>query len=126
VTAYQCDLLSPDGREAFATAPDGRLTLYPLDGGDPRVVPGTSLDDIPIQWARDGRGIFVQSQTALPSPVERVDVSTGDRQLVMELTPPDPAGVLVVGPVYLAGDGQSYVYSYKRLLDELYVVEGLH
>jgi hypothetical protein len=125
VTAYQCGLLSPDGGEAFATAPDGRLTLYPVDGGNPRVVPGTTLDDIPIQWTRDGRGIFVLSRTSLPARVEQVDVGTGRRELGIELTPPDPAGVLVIGPVYLALDGEAYVYSYKRLLAELYVLEGL-
>jgi hypothetical protein len=125
VTAYQCALLSPDGKEAFATAPDGRLSLYPVEGGEPRPVPGTSPNDIPMQWTRDGRGIFVQSQTSLPARVERVDAVTGERELVIELTPPDPAGVLVIGPIYLALDGEAYVYSYKRLLGQLYVLEGL-
>ena len=81
-------------------------------------------------WCRIGeagaeRGIYVQSQTALPARVERVDVATGDRELLTELTPPDPAGVLVVGPVHLSADGGAYVYSYKRLLAELYVLDGL-
>jgi hypothetical protein len=39
--------------------------------------------------------------------------------------PPDPAGVLVINPVYLSADGRSYVYSYRRVLDDLYVVDGL-
>jgi DNA-binding beta-propeller fold protein YncE len=125
ITAYFCRLLSPSGKEAFANAPDGRLTVYPVDGGDARPVPGTSAADAPIGWTRDGRGIFVQTRSALPSRIERIDVATGDRALVRELTPPDPAGVVAIRPVHLAADGEAYVYSYKRLLDELYVLEGL-
>jgi sugar lactone lactonase YvrE len=125
VTAYFCHLLSPDSQAAVATAPDGRLTLYPLDGGEPRGVPGTSVADIPIRWSADGRGIYVQSRTALPALVERIDIQTGQRSPTLELTPPDPSGVLVAGPIHLTADGDAYVYSYKRILDELYVVEGL-
>jgi hypothetical protein len=125
ITAYFCRLLSPDARESLATAPDGQLTLYPLDAGDPRGVPGTSVADIPIRWSADGRGVYVQSRTALPALVERIDVETGERSPTLELTPPDPSGVLVVGPVHLTADAHAYIYSYKRTLDELYVVEGL-
>jgi hypothetical protein len=42
-----------------------------------------------------------------------------------ELRPPDPAGVLQVGPVVIAPDGSSYVYSYRRTVDELYVATGI-
>ena len=42
VTSYFNAMVSPDGKQAFATGPDGKLTLYPVDGGEPRVVPGTS------------------------------------------------------------------------------------
>ncbi len=125
VTAYFCRLLSPDGKEAFANAPDGRLTVYPVDGGEARVVPGTSLADSPIRWTGDGRGIYVQPRATLPSRITRVDVATGERELVRELMPPDPAGVVAIRPVHLTADGGAYVYSYKRLLDELYILEGL-
>ncbi len=125
VTAYFCHLLSPDGKEAFANAPDGRLTVYPVDGTEARSVPGTSLADSPIRWTSDGRGIFVQPRATLPARIERVDVASGERTLVRELTPPDPAGVVAIRPVHLAADGEAYVYSYKRLLDELYILDGL-
>jgi serine/threonine protein kinase/Tol biopolymer transport system component len=125
ITAWVCRFLSPDGGEAFASAPDGRLTLYPVAGGEPQVVPGTTAVDLPIRWSADGRGIYVQHGTTLPSRVELVDVATGARRPRLELTPPDPAGVLVISPVYLSADGRSYVYSYRRVLDDLYVVDGL-
>ena len=43
----------------------------------------------------------------------------------MERTPPEPAGVVAIRPVHLSDDGTAYVYSYKRLLDDLFVLEGL-
>jgi hypothetical protein len=43
----------------------------------------------------------------------------------MQLSPPDPAGVLEISPVLMSADGRAYVYSYRRALDELYLVEGL-
>ena len=42
-----------------------------------------------------------------------------------EVAPPDPIGVFGVPRVFLSADGQSYVYTYVRLLDELYLVDGL-
>jgi len=125
VTAYFCALISPDGRLAFATGPDGALTLYPVAGGEPRRVPGTSLEDVPIHWAADGAAVFVQRRSGLPARVERVDVATGARTPWLELTPPDPAGVHGIGPIHLSADGRTAVYSYRRKLDQLFVVEGL-
>jgi hypothetical protein len=53
------------------------------------------------------------------------DVATGERQPWLELTPPDPAGVQSIGPVHMSADGKAYVYSYRRKLDQLFVVDGL-
>jgi hypothetical protein len=30
-----------------------------------------------------------------------------------------------IGPVYLCADGKAYVYSYRRKLDQIFVVDGL-
>ena len=54
-----------------------------------------------------------------------VDVATGRRTLWKEIRPPDPSGVEQVGPIVIAPDGASYVYSYRRALDELYLATGL-
>ncbi len=39
--------------------------------------------------------------------------------------PADPAGVFYVPLVALTPDAKSYVYSYLRVLSELYIVDGL-
>jgi hypothetical protein len=125
VTVYHWRAISPDGRSALALRPDGTPTLYPLEGGEPRPLPGATRDDVPIRWAKDGRSVFVQRGQDVPLRVDTIDVATGARKLWKELPPLDPAGVMVAGPIRLSADGQSYVYSYRRVLDELMLVTGV-
>jgi len=117
--------ISPDGKAITARGPDRRFMLYPSEPGEPRPVPGLQNGEIPIRWNGDGRAIWVYRPNEVPTKVYRLDVTTGERTLWKELTPPDPAGVLLIGPILMTPDGKSYVYSYRRTLDELFFVEGL-
>jgi hypothetical protein len=99
--------------------------LYPSEPGEPRAAPGLRPDELSIRWTADGRAIWAFRQNEVPVKVYRVDMTTGERTLWKELTPPDPAGVLTMGPILMTPDGKSYVYSYRRTLDELFLVEGL-
>ena len=117
--------ISPDGKTTLALGPDRRFMLYPTEPGEPRPVPGIELGEVPIRWTGDGRAVWVYRTNEVPAKVYRLDVTTGERSLWKELTPPDPAGVLLIGPILMTDDGKSYVYSYRRTLDELFLVEGL-
>jgi Tol biopolymer transport system component/predicted Ser/Thr protein kinase len=119
------DVVSPDGKSVVATGTDRRIAIYPIEPGEPRVVPGTEPDDVPLKWTADGGSIFVYRPSAPPLRVEKVDVKTGRRTLWKEIRPPDPSGVEQVGPVQITPDEKSYVYSYRRALDELYLATGL-
>jgi Tol biopolymer transport system component len=125
VSMLRWSALSPDGRSVVARGPDGALGLYPTQGGEPRRLAGATLDDVPLRWAGDGKGLYVQRGTGVPARVDVVDLASGARRPWKELRPPDPAGVLAIGPILMSADGQSYVYSYRRQLDDLYLVEGL-
>jgi Tol biopolymer transport system component len=118
-------MVSPDGRAALALAADGVPTLYPIDGGEPRPLPGASREDVPLRWSPDGRSIYVQRGQDLPPRVDRIDVATGARRSWKELPLPDPAGVMTVGPILLSADGESYVYSYRRAVDDLMLATGV-
>ena len=61
----------------------------------------------------------------LPARVVRLDLATGNRQPWREVLPTDPAGVVTIVPLLVTPDGRSYVYSYPRILSQLYVGEGL-
>jgi dipeptidyl aminopeptidase/acylaminoacyl peptidase len=117
--------VSPDGKSIVATGTDRKIAIYPAEPGEPRVVPGLEPDDIPLKWTADGGSIFVYRPSAPPLRVEKVDVRTGRRTLWKEIRPPDPSGVEQVGPVQITPDETSYVYSYRRVLDDLYLATGL-
>ena len=117
--------ISPDGKTIAAYGPDGRLTLYPVEPGEPRPVPGIGPEDLPLHWAPDGRALYVARPSAEPGRIDLVDIETGRRTLWKQISPPDPAGIQQIGPVVIAPDGSSYVYSYRRVLNELGVATGL-
>jgi len=116
--------LSPDGSTVAAVGPDDKGYLFPIPSGDPRPIKGMEPGEVPVGWSTDGHSLYVYRGGDLPAKVYRVDLSSGNRALWKQLMPPDPAGVEFVGPVLPTPDGKSYVYGYRRLLSDLYLVEG--
>ena len=117
--------VAPDGKSVVATGADRRVAIYPVEPGEPRAVPGMEPDEIAIRWRADGRSILVFRTSAPQLRVDIVDVESGRRTLWKEIRPPDPSGVEQVGPIQIAPDESSYVYSYRRALDELYLATGM-
>jgi serine/threonine protein kinase/dipeptidyl aminopeptidase/acylaminoacyl peptidase len=117
--------LSLDGR--FVTAGDlnnGPLTIYPVDGGAPRPVPGVRPDDAVISFDAKGQSLFLQSGT-MPVHIDRLDLASGARSPFRQIAVADPTGVDALATLQLTPDGRSYCYSFMRSLSRLYVVEGL-
>jgi serine/threonine protein kinase/Tol biopolymer transport system component len=117
--------LSPDGTAVAAMGPDGKPYLFPIPAADPRPLQGLLAGEVPVGWSTDGRFLYIYKGGELPAKVYRLEIASGSRTLWKQLMPPDPAGVEFVGPVLPAPDGSSYVYGYRRLLSDLYLVEGL-
>jgi dipeptidyl aminopeptidase/acylaminoacyl peptidase len=117
--------LAPDGSTVAAIGPDQKAYLFPIPAGDPRPIKGLLPGEVPVAWTDDGRSLYVYKGGELPAKVYRLEVASGNRTLWKQLMPPDPAGVEFVGPVLPTPDGKSYVYGYRRLLSDLYLVEGL-
>jgi hypothetical protein len=118
--------ISPGGGEVAVLTPEGKLTLYPTGHGDPRVI-ASDEPLAPIRWSRDGTSLFVQhlrSRVQSSAAVSRVQVATGEMRLWKRLVPTDQIGVNAITGVVIADDEQSYAYSYRRVLSELYVAEG--
>jgi hypothetical protein len=121
--------LSPDGAWVAAglEQEDALQSAWPLGGGDPRPLRGLRPGDWVVRWSADGRFVFAYD-IGRPSPpwlVFRVDLQTGQRDVLRELQPPAADGMPQLRRLHVAPDGQSYAYGFARLQSELYLVSGL-
>jgi Tol biopolymer transport system component len=119
----ECDL-SPDGQMVIGNDLSGTSPrIYPLDGGPQRPIPNLLPGDM-FSWSTDPHILYVYHKGS-PVKVYRLNILTGDRQPFKELHPADATGLCEVSHVLISADGRAYVYSYIRLLSELYMVKGL-
>jgi serine/threonine protein kinase/Tol biopolymer transport system component len=109
----------------LATLGDSGFLFFPLDGGEPRTLPGIERNDRPISWTAEGEGVFVYRSNEFPGYVYRVNLETGDRTRLNALTPPDPTGVYRISRVCMTSDAKTYGYNYYMQLLDLHVVTGL-
>lgn len=126
--------LTPAGMDASHVSPDqkyvtvvtdGKLSLLPLGGGDPKPIANLEPGEAVIRWSRDGRFLFLRKFDG-PSSLEirRLDVATGRRAFWKELKTPDAVGVQI-GPLAMTPDGTSYAFSFQRDISTLYLAQGL-
>ncbi|MGH9658441.1 MAG: TolB family protein, partial [Bryobacteraceae bacterium] len=117
--------ISPDGEWVAVLSPKNELLLYATKAPQqPRVIP--SADPLaPLRWT--GEAIVVQHlrrASASSAQLSRVDIRTGRLTPLREIGPSDRLGVNSITGVALSSDGRSYVYSYRRVLSELFIAEA--
>jgi DNA-binding winged helix-turn-helix (wHTH) protein/Tol biopolymer transport system component len=115
-------LISPDGKFIIASSDRQPRMLFPLDGGESRLIPGLEAADQLIRWSADGHALYV-AQGGLPVRVYKLDPATGRRELWKEINSSDPAGLISIRFSRLSSDEKSYVYNYLRILNDLFIVE---
>jgi hypothetical protein len=114
---------SPDGAWVATITRDSMLAIFPLSGGEPRDLGRVYSREILGEWSADGRTLLIGGWGARLD-VFSVDVASGNRTIWRTFEVPDPAGV-TMGEFVVTRDRRSYAYGYVRILDELYLVEGL-
>jgi Tol biopolymer transport system component len=111
--------LSPDGR--FVVGSKGsKLLIYPMAGGEGRVIPGLTPGDQVVQWSADGRSLYVVSPGG--SKVWRLDPKSGERKVWKDLRLRKPIDLQTVR---ITPDGKSYVYMTASTSSALYLIDGL-
>jgi Tol biopolymer transport system component len=117
-------VVSPDSTTVAVTAGEG-LQLFPLESGEPRTVPGIAASATVVGWIE--RGLLVSDDPIAGGMVYLVDPATGQREVWVEIEPPDPAGImnLDLTSLVVTPDGRAYGYTSHRATSDLYVVEGI-
>ena len=117
--------VTPDSKYLVATDAQSRRFMYPLAGGDPKPFPiDLKENERIVKFEPDGKSILI-SQPGVPARIFRVFLDGGRREEILDITPPDPAGVLNVLDARFSADNKAYAYSYFRVLSDLWVVDYL-
>ena len=126
--------ITPEGMIGSGVSPDqkyvtvaaaGKLSLFPIQRGEPKILADLETLESVIRWSGDGRFLFLRKleEPALLK-ISKLEVATGRKEIWKELKIPDPVGVQM-REVVLTPDGNSYAYSFQRDIATLYLVTGL-
>ena len=88
-------------------------------------VKGLADTDFVINAASDPDWFYVTTTGGLVRKIEIVNIFTGERKPWKDITPPDVAGVVPPISIKITPDGSAYVYTYRRVLTDLYLAKGL-
>ena len=120
-----CHAVSPDGKHFAGWGPAG-AELFSLPDGKAEPLRGGRPGDWPVRFSADGKALYVARMIGIPTPVFRIDLSTGERTLWKTLGPRDPTGVSGSAVVAIAPEAGAWAYGYRRTLSStLFLAEGL-
>jgi len=118
-------IVSPDGRYVLGNTASRAYSIYPIEGGSPRPIPGLEPDFLLVRWSQDGSSLYGYRVGHIPATVYKVDPTTGKKAPVQELLAQAPVGVVNINPLVTNPDASRFVYSYYQVSSELYVFSGL-
>jgi hypothetical protein len=117
-------VISPNGRFVAAAELDGKVLLYPLDGGAPREIPKLADGSEPLRWCPDASLLIYHAGT-VPLKIVRTDIETGKQTVWKELEPSYRTGLTSISNTRVRADCKSLAYTAQYALTELWIVAGL-
>jgi WD40 repeat protein len=123
--------ISPDGKSIAVRGPEGKIGIWPLEGGEFHPIPGLESSYSIRGWTADGESLNLSPKRSgalslRSAKVFRANVQTGKIELWKTFGEQTGAGVSSVSPPHLSSDGTGYAYLYIRVLSEAYVITGLN
>ena len=133
ITGGKPEPLGPEGLSRPRISPDGKLmlakrgrqyVLVHLDNSDVQPALGVDPEEDVLRWSADSQYLYVSRPERIVRLFE-VNPNSGRRQLLRQINPADPAGIIGDPVLFVSSDGKSYVYSFRRKISELYVARNL-
>lgn len=118
--------LSPDSRNVLVRNADGKYGLFPVDGGDVRLLPALDASYSITGWAPDG-SLYARRNTnrEVMAQMYKVNIATGKVDPWKTFGPNLQSGVMAVSAPRFSKDGTAYAYVYVQDVAEAYVMRGL-
>jgi len=123
--AAQGHIVARDGTRAIVKPVHGSAVGFSLDGQGPQALPGLEADDLPLGFDQNGTHCYVLESGRIPALIVRVDLESGEREPWRELAPADKAGVFQIDRVRISADGSAHIYSVRRVLTGLRLIDGM-
>ncbi|MBZ5648760.1 MAG: serine/threonine-protein kinase [Acidobacteriia bacterium] len=117
--------ISPDGKWVAVNGTERKPVLFPVDGGEPRPIPGRAVGEAPVQISADQRSVYVVRPGDIPARIRQVEIESGREKEWKVLMPVDPAGLVGIAQIVMTRDANAYAYTYCTYFSELYLVSGL-
>ena len=118
-------IVSPDGRYFVGATASHVISIYPLEGGEPKPIPGLESDFLLERWSADGSALYGYRSANVPTALYKVDPRTGKKTLIQELATEAPTGAVNIHPVVTDANASRFVYSYYQVSSVLYVISGV-
>jgi Tol biopolymer transport system component len=116
--------ISPDGKWIAGTGSDTHLVIRGVEAGEQREIP-TTQPLFPVGWSSDGRTLLARDHGGVPAKLYRIDVASGRTKPWTEIGPKNLTGVQNIFRLHYSPDERSYVYSFDRVIAQLYLADGL-
>jgi serine/threonine protein kinase len=118
---------SSDGKNTVVRTADGKMGVWPLEGGGLRLIPNLDSKTYYVTgWSPDGSSIYVSPTLADQKLAKVYTVNTVTGKIDLWKTfGANAAGVTETAAPWFSTDGNAYAYVYSRVLSEAYVVTGL-
>jgi eukaryotic-like serine/threonine-protein kinase len=117
-------IASPDGKYVLMLDPHGTIVGWPVDGGEPKPIPGWQPTYGPLAWSEDGRALFCV-RIDDPWQVFRLDLATGATTPWTKITAIDPAGLRLWIDV-MTSNGKYWAVTTAKIFSDLFIVDGLN
>ncbi|HSP18303.1 MAG TPA: hypothetical protein VLQ79_02240, partial [Myxococcaceae bacterium] len=86
-------------------------------------IPNVQDTDSIRQWTTDGRSLYVLAGRAGPTPVDKVNLATGERSQLLELRGQTVGLNRGIDNVFLTRGGTAWAYAATETRADLYVVQ---
>jgi len=117
--------VSPDGKLLLVRDSEQHSMVAPLDGGQPRVIPGVGPKEQTVGWNTDGTEVYVATGPVSERQIVLVNMTSGARKPWRNIAEDLHGSAVSLGPFQITPDGKSYAYSYSNVRSDLFSADGI-